>query len=211
MASTALVNHDSDLEVAIEDGVGLTKRSPILLSTKLVGFGKLSAENYRQGIQSAWATMGVVGALLLSVTQYGDPRECSQELLDTLGISLSQCKAVHGLLQGLTFFSASLEVLLTTVLFVAIALVPETAVPKWVTQLECIIITPNTLFLATVFTAILSYAWLGLSAYGLYYGGLVGILLLSLVPLGSFLYYKIQTTTAQIIRESMTGQNKHSE
>lgn len=159
-------------------------------------------EDYRESMKSTWGTIGVVSALVLSICAFAEEHECREELMELVKLSAETCKNVHGILACACCICAGLGATMSTSLQIAVSMVPDEHMHKWVAELWFLLIFPEAFFLAGAVALAVDFAWKGLNLYGARLGSCIcGLFLVSLL-LGLCVHMKASLTTAAMLRKA---------
>eukprot|EP00929_Paragymnodinium_shiwhaense_P050502 TRINITY_DN25416_c0_g1_i1.p1 TRINITY_DN25416_c0_g1~~TRINITY_DN25416_c0_g1_i1.p1 ORF type:complete len:242 (-),score=4.72 TRINITY_DN25416_c0_g1_i1:160-885(-) len=126
-------------------------KSILYLMGAMVAAGKARPEEVQAKLCALWATLGVVSALILSLVPFREPAKCELKngWLDCGRLPVNE---VHVLCNGLSMLGCIVSVLVSTLMYAMMSLLPQDAVAAFVKDFNrCLSIPTHGLKLGLVF------------------------------------------------------------
>mmetsp|Transcript_9054 Transcript_9054/g.16558 ORF Transcript_9054/g.16558 Transcript_9054/m.16558 type:complete len:201 (+) Transcript_9054:95-697(+) len=128
----------------------------------------LEASTFRERILASWTTIGVVGALFLTMLDYSARPECHDEFLLELLPSQEFCDEVHPFLCSMGLAFNVIAVILTTILIMQVGFVPDELLADWIRGMPLMVEMPLVSFIVGALAWAGDLVWLGVVAHGAY-------------------------------------------
>ena len=154
----------------------------------------LDPATFRERMMGAWTTLGVVGALFLTMLDYSRTAKCEDDLLLSVMPSQKFCDTIHPFLCSMGLAFNVVAVLLTTILIMQVGFVPDEKLAHWVAGMPLIVEMPLVSFIIGAMMWAGDLVWLGVvahGAYGVHFAGVACVI--SVALLGVYAYTRADT------------------
>eukprot|EP00929_Paragymnodinium_shiwhaense_P007951 TRINITY_DN111873_c0_g1_i1.p1 TRINITY_DN111873_c0_g1~~TRINITY_DN111873_c0_g1_i1.p1 ORF type:complete len:246 (-),score=9.03 TRINITY_DN111873_c0_g1_i1:266-916(-) len=184
--------------------MGFQSWSTTQLTIDLMAQGKISPKSFREQMQGAWSTVGIVAALLLSILvpvfldEHGG---CDGRVIHAMGISEETCAITHCVLSAFGTSASCVATLVCTILYVRIAKVPDDCLPAWAEKSAFLLLMPNGTVQVACVVFVCDLAWLACHKYGPTAGLLCALILVLPSVIVGFLNIWTERVTVSLIRE----------
>ncbi|CAE7208677.1 unnamed protein product, partial [Symbiodinium sp. CCMP2456] len=138
-----------DLKKEILQDTAAMNRSPFLLMLPVLGTTKLDAQSFRDRAGGAWSTIGVVAALILTMSNFTENVECDDYTV-SLFRSASVCNSLHPILSFVAMLSCTVSAIMSTILYMMIGFVPDEYIREWAQGISWILEAPTFSFIAGI-------------------------------------------------------------
>ncbi|CAE7352404.1 ttc4 [Symbiodinium pilosum] len=142
-------------------------RSPFLETLPMLG-KSLDPSTFRDRMMAAWTTIGVVGALFLTMLDYSQSAKCESDHLLSVMPSQEFCDTIHPFLCSMGLAFNVIAVILTTILIMQVGFVPDEKLSDWVAGMPITVELPLVSFIIGALMWAGDLVWLGVVAHGAY-------------------------------------------
>ena len=128
----------------------------------------LDPSTFRDRMMAAWTTIGVVGALFLTMLDYSKTANCEGDHLLSVMPSQEFCDTIHPFLCSMGLAFNVIAVILTTILIMQVGFVPDEKLSDWVAGMPITVELPLVSFIIGALMWAGDLVWLGVVAHGAY-------------------------------------------
>ena len=128
----------------------------------------LEPATFRDRMMASWTTIGVVGALFLTMLEYGRKEHCHADWLIAVMPSKEFCDTIHPFLCSMGLAFNVIAVILTTILIMQVGFVPDEKLADWVASMPITVEMPLVSFIIGALMWAGDLVWLGVVSHGHY-------------------------------------------
>lgn len=117
-------------------------------------------------LRDLWTTLGIVGALLLTLISFGDELKCPSKPDHWFVCEPANINAVHVILSSLAMASAVATIAISTMFYALLGLLPPSSIERFIKQFSRFLAMPSGASQFTIVVWLLDVLWKGLWVHG---------------------------------------------